>query len=169
MAYEDGFNGTNLSLNNELPVGTNVGGNKIKTLLGSLKENPQAWKRLGLSLGGGFLSSVGATWSGAGHTTAGSLTSLAGGALSGASYGMSIAPGPWGAAIGGIVGALTQLPAVIKAISGSLEQEVENLKKKTEELNIQRVEDKQTAEDLSSYIEKYNKLRAAQYDSAEAA
>lgn len=169
LAYEDGFNGTNLSLNNELPVGTNVGGNKIKTLLGSLKENPQAWKRLGLSLGGGFLSSVGATWSGAGHTTAGSLTSLAGGALSGASYGMSIAPGPWGAAIGGIVGALTQLPAVIKAISGSLEQEVENLKKKTEELNIQRVEDKQTAEDLSSYIEKYNKLRAAQYDSAEAA
>lgn len=169
LAYEDGFNGTNLSLNNELPVGTNAGGNKIKTLLGSLKENPQAWKRLGLSLGGGFLSSVGATWSGAGHTTVGSLTSLAGGALSGASYGMSIAPGPWGVAIGGIVGALTQLPAVIKAISGSLEQEVENLKKKSEELNIQRVEDKQTAEDLSSYIEKYNKLRAAQYDSAEAA
>lgn len=169
LAYEDGFNGTNLSLNDDSSAGANAGSNKIKTLLGSLKENPQAWKRLGLSVGGGILSSAGAAWSGNGNTILGSLSSLGGGALSGAAYGMTIAPGPWGATIGGIVGALTQLPAVIKAISGSLEQEVENLKKKTEELNIQRVEDKQTAEDLSSYIEKYNKLRAAQYDSAEAA
>ena len=92
-----------------------------------------------------------------------------GGAASGASTVFALTGGnPVGLAIGAIVGSLAQLPAVIKAISGSLEQEVENLKKKTEELNIQRVEDKQTAEDLSSYIEKYNKLRAAQYDSAEA-
>lgn len=125
---------------------------------------------LGLNLAGGAFSATGAALSGSGHTVAGSLSSLAGGAASGASTVFALTGGnPVGLAIGAIVGSLAQLPAVIKAISGSLEQEVENLKKKTEELNIQRVEDKQTAEDLSSYIEKYNKLRAAQYDSAEAA
>lgn len=125
---------------------------------------------LGLNLAGGVFSATGAALSGSGHTVAGSLSSLAGGAASGASTVFALTGGnPVGLAIGAIVGSLAQLPAVIKAISGSLEQEVENLKKKTEELNIQRVEDKQTAEDLSSYIEKYNKLRAAQYDSAEAA
>lgn len=125
---------------------------------------------LGLNLAGGALSATGAALSGSGHTVAGSLSSLAGGVASGASTVFALTGGnPAGLAIGAIVGSLAQLPAVIKAISGSLEQEVENLKKKTEELNIQRVEDKQTAEDLSSYIEKYNKLRAAQYDSAEAA
>ena len=124
---------------------------------------------LGLNLAGGALSATGAALSGSGHTVAGSLSSLAGSAASGASTIFALTGNPVGLAIGAIVGSLAQLPAVIKAISGSLEQEVENLKKKTEELNIQRVEDKQTAEDLSSYIEKYNKLRAAQYDSAEAA
>lgn len=125
---------------------------------------------LGLNLAGGALSATGAALSGSGHTVAGSLSSLAGSAASGASTIFALTGGnPVGLAIGAIVGSLTQLPAVIKAISGSLEQEVENLKKKTEELNIQRVEDRQTAEDLSSYIEKYNELRAAQYDSAEAA
>ena len=124
---------------------------------------------LGLNLAGGALSATGAALSGNGHTVAGSLSSLAGSAASGASTIFALTGNPVGLAIGAIVGSLAQLPAVIKAISGSLEQEVENLKKKTEELNIQRVEDKQTAEDLSSYIEKYNKLRAAQYDSAEAA
>lgn len=125
---------------------------------------------LGLNLAGGALSATGAALSGSGHTVAGSLSSLAGGVASGASTVFALTGGnPAGLAIGAIIGSLAQLPAVIKAISGSLEQEVENLKKKSEELNIQRVEDKQTAEDLSSYIEKYNKLRAAQYDSAEAA
>lgn len=124
---------------------------------------------LGLNLAGGALSATGAALSGSGHTVAGSLSSLVGGAASGASTVFALTGNPVGLAIGAIVGSLAQLPAVTKAISGSLEQEVENLKKKTEELNIQRVEDKQTAEDLSSYIEKYNKLRAAQYDSAEAA
>lgn len=123
---------------------------------------------LGLNLAGGALSATGAALSGSGHTVAGSLSSLAGSAASGASTVFALTGNPVGLAIGAIAGSLAQLPAVIKAISGSLEQEVENLKKKTEELNIQRVEDKQTAEDLSSYIEKYNKLRAAQYDSAEA-
>lgn len=125
---------------------------------------------LGLNLTGGAFSATGAALSGSGHTVAGSLSSLVGGAASGASTVFALTGGnPIGLAVGAIVGSLAQLPAVIKAISGSLEQEVENLKKKSEELNIQRVEDKQTAEDLSSYIEKYNKLRAAQYDSAEAA
>ena len=125
---------------------------------------------LGLNLAGGAFSATGAALSGSGHTVAGSLSSLVGGAASGASTVFALTGGnPIGLAVGAIVGSLAQLPAVIKAISGSLEQEVENLKKKSEELNIQRVEDKQTAEDLSSYIEKYNKLRAAQYDSAEAA
>ena len=124
---------------------------------------------LGLNLTGGTLSATGAALSGSGHTVAGSLSSLAGGAITGASIGFALTGNPIGLAIGAVIGALTQLPAVIKAISGSLEQEIENLKKETEELNIQRVEDKQAAEDLSSYIEKYNKLQAAQYDSAEAA
>lgn len=125
---------------------------------------------LGLNLAGGAFSATGAALSGSGHTVAGSLSSLVGGAVSGASTIFALTGGnPIGLAVGAVVGSLAQLPAVIKAISGSLEQEVENLKKKSEELNIQRVEDKQAAEDLSSYIEKYNKLRAAQYDSAEAA
>lgn len=123
-----------------------------------------------LSLAGGAVSAGGAALSGSGHTIWGGLGSLVGGAASGASTGFALTGGnPFGIAVGAIIGSLTQLPAVIKAISSSLEQEVENLKKKSEELNIQRVEDKQAAEDLSSYIEKYNKLRAAQYDSAEAA
>lgn len=125
---------------------------------------------LGLNLAGGAFSATGAALSGSGHTVAGSLSSLVGGAASGASTIFALTGGnPIGLAVGAVVGSLAQLPAIIKAISGSLEQEVENLKKKSEELNIQRVEDKQAAEDLSSYIEKYNKLRAAQYDSAEAA
>lgn len=125
---------------------------------------------LGLNLAGGVFSATGAALSGSGHTIQGGLSSLVGGMASGAATGFALTKGnPTGIAVGAIVGSLIQIPAAIEAISGSLEQEVENLKKKTEELNIQRVEDKQAAEDLSSYIEKYNKLRAAQYDSAEAA
>lgn len=125
---------------------------------------------LGLNLAGGAFSAIGAARSGSGHTVTGSLSSLVGSAASGASTVFALTGGnPIGLAIGAIVGSLAQLPAVIKAISGSLEQEVENLKKRSEKLNIQRVEDKQAAEDLSSYIEKYNKLRVAQYDSADAA
>lgn len=125
---------------------------------------------LGLNLAGGAFSAIGAALSGSGHTIQGGLSSLVGGMASGAATGFALTKGnPTGIAVGAIVGSLIQIPAAIEAISGSLEQEVENLKKKTEELNIQRVEDKQAAEDLSSYIEKYNKLRAAQYDSAEAA
>lgn len=166
LAYEDGFNGTNLQPNITLPT-ANTGG-KLSGALTYLKQNPSALINLGLSIGGSALSVGGAALSGSGYTKGGSLLSMGGSALSGASIGNSLGGLP-GAIIGGTVGALSQLPAVIKAINTSLEQEVENLKKKTEESNIQRVEDKQAAEDLSSYIEKYNKLQKAQYDSADAA
>lgn len=170
LAYEDGFNGTNLQPNITLPTASNGGatGGKLANIFTNLKQNPSALWNLGLNLAGGVFSAIGAASSGSGHTGWGAGLSAIGSGLSGASIGLSLG-GPVGAAIGGVAGVLSQLPAVIQAIGNSLEQEVENLKKKTEELNIRRVEDKQAAEDLSSYIEKYNKLRAAQYDSAEAA
>lgn len=169
LAYEDGFNGTNLQPN-IAPSATNVGttGGKLKNILGNLKQNPSALINLGLSVGGGLLSSAGAAISGNGNSRLGSVFSAGGTAASMAGTGFALG-GPWGAAIGGAAGLISQLPAVINSFKNALEESIENLKKEQEDANIKRVEDKQAASDLQSYIDKYNKLQKAQYDSAEAA
>lgn len=169
LAYEDGFNGTNLQPNINLSAtggGTTSG--KLKNILSNLKQNPSALINLGLNAGGGLLSSAGAAISGNGNSRLGSVFSAGGSALSMASYGLTLG-GPMGAVAGGAIGLISQLPAIISSFKNALEESIENLKKEQEDANIERVEDKQAASNLQSYIDKYNKLQKAQYDSAEAA
>lgn len=169
LAYEDGFNGTNLQPNINLSAtGGGTTGGKLKNILSNLKQNPSALINLGLNVGGGLLSSAGAAISGNGNSRLGSVFSAGGSALSMASYGLTLG-GPMGAVAGGAIGLISQLPAIISSFKNALEESIENLKKEQEDANIKRVEDKQAAYDLQSYIDKYNKLQKAQYDSAEAA
>lgn len=169
LAYEDGFNGTNLQPNINLPAtGGGTTGGKLKNILSNLKQNPSALINLGLNVGGGLLSSAGAAISGNGNSRLGSVFSAGGSALSMASYGLTLG-GPMGAVAGGAIGLISQLPAIISSFKNALEESIENLKKEQEDANIKRVEDKQAASDLQSYIEKYNKLQKAQYESADAA
>ena len=170
LAYEDGFNGTNLQPNINLPAtGGGTTGGKLKNILSNLKQNPSALINLGLNVGGGLFSSAGAAISGNGNSRLGSVFSAGGSALSMASYGLTLGGGPMGAVVGGAIGLISQLPAIISSFKNALEESIENLKKEQEDANIKRVEDKQAASDLQSYIDKYNKLQKAQYDSAEAA
>lgn len=170
LAYEDGFNGTNLQPNINLSAtGGGTTGGKLKNILSNLKQNPSALINLGLNVGGGLLSSAGAAISGNGNSRLGSVFSAGGSALSMASYGLTLGGGPMGAVAGGAIGLISQLPAIISSFKNALEESIENLKKEQEDANIKRVEDKQAASDLQSYIDKYNKLQKAQYDSAEAA
>lgn len=169
LAYEDGFNGTNLQPNINLSAtGGGTTGGKLKNILSNLKQNPSALINLGLNVGGGLLSSAGAAISGNGNSRLGSVFSAGGSALSMASYGLTLG-GPMGAVAGGAIGLISQLPAIINSFKNALEESIENLKKEQEDANIERVENKQAASDLQSYIDKYNKLQKAQYDSAEAA
>lgn len=169
LAYEDGFNGTNLQPNINLPAtGGGTTGGKLKNILSNLKQNPSALINLGLNVSGGLLSSAGAAISGNGNSRLGSVFSAGGSALSMASYGLTLG-GPMGAVAGGAIGLISQLPAIISSFKNALEESIENLKKEQEDANIKRVEDKQAASDLQSYIEKYNKLQKAQYESADAA
>lgn len=169
LAYEDGFNGTNLQPNINLSAtGGGTTGGKLKNILSNLKQNPSALINLGLNVGGGLLSSAGAAISGNGNSRLGSVFSAGGSALSMASYGLTLG-GPMGAVAGGAIGLISQLPAIISSFKNALEESIENLKKEQEDANIKRVEDKQAASGLQSYIDKYNKLQKAQYDSAEAA
>ena len=169
LAYEDGFNGTNLQPNINLSAtGGGTTGGKLKNILSNLKQNPSALINLGLNVGGGLLSSAGSAISGNGNSRLGSVFSAGGSALSMASYGLTLG-GPMGAVAGGAIGLISQLPAIISSFKNALEESIENLKKEQEDANIKRVEDKQAASDLQSYIEKYNKLQKAQYESADAA
>lgn len=169
LAYEDGFNGTNLQPNINLSAtGGGTTGGKLKNILSNLKQNPSALINLGLNVGGGLLSSAGAAISGNGNSRLGSVFSAGGSALSMASYGLTLG-GPKGAVVGGTIGLISQLPAIISSFKNALEESIEKLKKEQEDANIKRVEDKQAASNLQSYIDKYNKLQKAQYDSAEAA
>ena len=169
LAYEDGFNGTNLQPNINLSAtGGGTTGGKLKNILSNLKQNPSALINLGLNVGGGLLSSAGAAISGNGNSRLGSIFSAGGSTLSMASYGLTLG-GPKGAVVGGTIGLISQLPAIISSFKNALEESIEKLKKEQEDANIKRVEDKQAASNLQSYIDKYNKLQKAQYDSAEAA
>ena len=134
---------------------------------GNSKQGSRAWGNLAASLIGGIASAAGAAVSGGGNARFGSILSGIGTTTSMASTGFAIGGVP-GAVIGGVVGAVSQLPAIINSFKNALEESVANLKKETEEANIKRVENKQAASDLQSYIEKEEKLRLARNESAEA-
>lgn len=134
---------------------------------GNISNSKRSWGNLIASVAGGALSSLGAMASGNGDARFGSILSGAGTTVSMASTGFAISGVP-GAVIGGVVGAVSQLPAIINSFKNALEESVANLKKETEEANIKRVENKQAASDLQSYIEKEEKLRLARNESAEA-
>lgn len=134
---------------------------------GNISNSKRSWGNLIASVAGGALSSLGAMASGNGNARFGSILSGAGTTVSMASTGFAISGVP-GAVIGGVVGAVSQLPAIINSFKNALEESVANLKKETEEANIKRVENKQAASDLQSYIEKEEKLRLARNESAEA-
>lgn len=134
---------------------------------GNISNSKRSWGNLIASVVGGALSSLGAMVSGNGNARFGSILSGAGTTVSMASTGFAIGGVP-GAVIGGVAGAVSQLPAIINSFKNALEESVANLKKETEEANIKRVESKQAASDLQSYIEKEEKLRLARNESAEA-
>lgn len=134
---------------------------------GNISNSKRSWGNLIASVVGGALSSLGAMVSGNGNTRVGSIFSGVGTTISMASTGFAIGGVP-GAVIGGVAGAVSQLPAIINSFKDALEESVANLKKETEEANIKRVENKQAASDLQSYIEKEEKLRLARNESAEA-
>lgn len=134
---------------------------------GNISNSKRSWGNLIASVVGGALSSLGAMASGNGNARFGSILSGAGTTVSMASTGFAIGGVP-GAVIGGVAGAVSQLPAIINSFKNALEESVANLKKETEEANIKRVENKQAASDLQSYIEKEEKLRLARNESAEA-
>lgn len=134
---------------------------------GNISNSKRSWGNLTASVVGGGLSSLGAMASGNGNARFGSILSGVGTAVSMASTGFAIGGVP-GAVIGGVIGAVSQLPAIINSFKNALEESVANLKKETEEANIKRVENKQAASDLQSYIEKEEKLRLARNESAEA-
>lgn len=134
---------------------------------GNVSNSKRSWGNLIASVVGGALSSFGAMASGNGNARLGSIFSGAGTTVSMASTGFAIGGVP-GAVIGGVTGAVSQLPAIINSFKNALEESVANLKKETEEANIKRVENKQAASDLQSYIEKEEKLRLARNESAEA-
>lgn len=134
---------------------------------GNISNSKRSWGNLIASVVGGALSSLGAMASGNGNARFGSILSGAGTTVSMASTGFAIGGVP-GAVIGGVAGVVSQLPAIINSFKNALEESVANLKKETEEANIKRVENKQAASDLQSYIEKEEKLRLARNESAEA-
>lgn len=134
---------------------------------GNVSNSKRSWGNLIASVVGGALSSFGAMASGNGNARLGSILSGAGTTVSMASTGFAIGGVP-GAIIGGVTGAVSQLPTIINSFKNALEESVANLKKETEEANIKRVENKQAASDLQSYIEKEEKLRLARNESAEA-
>ena len=71
--------------------------------------------------------------------------------------------------IGAVVTGVTTIVGLVEAIANAEEKRLENLKVQTEEANVERVQAKNDAVDLQSYIDKEQRLRKARYDSAEAA
>lgn len=91
---------------------------------------------------------------------AGALMSAGGNALQGLSMGAAF--GPWGMAIGGILGALSSLPGVIKAFDSNNQRqfEYEKAKEAAEKANIERAEKKDTYLNTKELLEKYDDVKA---------
>lgn len=146
-----------------LPPGATPGG--IRTEVAG-KNSKYAKFGLGLTIAGAGVSAIGANLAGNGNVITGSWTSMGGSALTGA--GMGSAFGVPGMIVGGVVGALSQLPAVIEAYGNKAQEAVDNLKKKAEESNLKRAEDKKAYKTLLDYANKIDELTAKRYDSNEA-
>ncbi len=121
---------------------------------------------LGLTLGGAALSAAGTALAGSGEAVWGSALSMMGSATSGTS--MLSAFGAPGMIVGGLLGALSQLPALIKAIGNRAQEEVDKLKTAAEKANIKRAEDKNSYKTLVEYANKIDELTAKRYESNEA-
>lgn len=97
-----------------------------------------------------------------GYWLSNGLQAAGGGA---AAFGQALSGNPIGAVVTGV----TTIVGLVEAIANTDEKRLENLKVQTEEANVERVQAKNDAADLQSYIDKEQRLRKARYDSAEAA
>lgn len=149
-----------------LPVGNGDEGNNGGAITPNNKRRINPKLNLGLTLGGAALSAVGTALAGNGESVWGSALSMMGSATSGAS--MLSAFGAPGMIAGGLLGALSQLPALIKAIGNRAQEEVDKLKTAAEKANIKRAEDKNSYKTLVEYANKIDELTAKRYESNEA-
>ena len=101
---------------------------------------------------------------------AGGLINMAGGALQGAAMGASLgsAAGPWGMIIGAVAGAGISALSSLDVFFETAEEKLERLKKEATELKNESIVQKNEATTLEDAIKKYEQLKEAQYDSAEA-
>ena len=149
-----------------LPVGNGGEDNNGGAIIPNNKRRINPKLNLGLTLGGAALSAVGTALAGNGESVWGSALSMMGSATSGAS--MLSAFGAPGMIAGGLLGALSQLPALIKAIGNRAQEEVDKLKTAAEKANIKRAEDKNSYKTLVEYANKIDELTAKRYESNEA-
>ena len=139
-------------------------------------NNPGNWatnskwdKRL--SIGGALVGSAltaAGTAVAADNAQAGSIMSGIGNVANFASMGAAF--GPWGAAIGAIVGGLASLPAIIDAFDPAkiLEEKIQKAEEALQEAEIERAQKKEDARNLEATLENLRKLQEARYDSEEA-
>jgi hypothetical protein len=82
---------------------------------------------------------------------------------------MGAALGPWGAVIGGVIGGLASLPAVLDAFDPAsvLKEKLEKAEEALSEANIERAQTKDTYTRLDAYIKKLRQLEATRFDSTE--
>ena len=101
---------------------------------------------------------------------AGGLINMAGGALQGAVTGASLgsAAGPWGMIIGAVAGLGISALSSLDVFFETAEEKLERLKKEATELKNESIVQKNEATTLEDAIKKYEQLKEAQYDSAEA-
>lgn len=149
-----------------LPVGNGGEGNNGGAITPNNKRRINPKLNLGLTLGGAALSAAGTALAGNGEAIWGSALSMMGSATSGAS--MLSTFGAPGMIAGGLLGALSQLPALIKAIGNRAQEEVDKLKTAAEKANIKRAEDKNSYKTLVEYANKIDELTAKRYESNEA-
>ena len=149
-----------------LPIGNGSEGNNGGAITPNNKRRINPKLNLGLTLGGAALSAVGTALAGNGESVWGSAFSMAGSAASYAAMGSAF--GAPGMIAGGLLGALSQLPALIKAIGNRAQEEVDNLKAAAEKANIKRAEDKNSYKTLVDYANKIDELTTKRYESNEA-
>ena len=149
-----------------LPMGNSSEGIADRSATSNNKRRISSKLNLGLTLGGAALSAAGTALAGNGEAIWGSALSMMGSATSGAS--MLSAFGAPGMITGGLLGALSQLPALIKAIGNRAQEEVDKLKTAAEKANIKRAEDKNSYKTLVEYANKIDELTAKRYESNEA-
>ena len=146
-----------------------IGNKSGKTSLGSNSWNGS--KMAGRVQMGGQLIGAAASIIGSSvakdNQRAGAAISGVGNIAQGASIGAAL--GPWGAIIGGVVGGLASLPAVLDAFDPAsiLKEKLEKAEEALSEANIERAETKDRYNKLDNYINKLQQLESTRFDSAE--